>query len=65
LTLIQSGERPELYGRSRRLAMLLSTLTCPSFSRILPEFAAVGRTPVSLAPGFGLEGVQDRHWCTL
>jgi hypothetical protein len=40
-------------------------LTCPMFLRILPEFAAAGRTPVSLDPGFGLEGVQDRHWCTL
>jgi hypothetical protein len=60
----QDDRRAEQY-ESRCFTMVLSTLTCPTFLNILHEFGAADRTPVSLDSGFGLGGVQDRHWCTL
>ena len=35
-------------------------LTCPVFLNIPPGSGAADRTPVSLDPGFGFGGVQDR-----
>ena len=65
LILIQSGDRPDRYGRSRRFATMLFTLICLTSLNILREFGAADRTPVSLDPGFGLGGVQGQHWYTL